>query len=56
MEGIVVPTGTAADLTLMVNLDGKTYSADVSGASVTQGKCSQYTLTVNAGGVGVVWC
>ena len=49
VDVIVVPTGSAADLTLSVTLDGKTYSTVVSGAAVTKANCNKYTLTVNAG-------
>ena len=49
VDVIVVPTGVAADLTLSVTIDGQTYSTVVSGATVSQGDCHIYTLTVNAG-------
>lgn len=49
VDVIVVPTGSSADLTLSVTIDGKSYSTVVSAATVTQGKCNTYTLTVNAG-------
>ena len=49
VDVIVVPTGTTADLTLSVTMDGKTYSTVVSGALVTKACCNQYTLTVNVG-------
>ena len=49
VDVIVVPTGSAADLTLSVTLDGKTYSTVVSGAAVTKANCNDYTLTVNQG-------
>ena len=49
VDVIVVPTGSAADLTLSVTLDGTTYSTVVSGAAVTKANCNKYTLTVNVG-------
>ncbi|MGM9798613.1 MAG: fimbrillin family protein [Parabacteroides sp.] len=51
VDVIVVPTGSASDLTLSVTLDGTTYSTVVSGAAVTKANCNKYTLTVNAGGL-----
>ncbi len=49
VDVIVVPTGTTADLTLSVTLDGKTYSTVVSSTTLTKANCNQYTLTVNVG-------
>ena len=49
VDVIVVPTGSAADLTLSITLDGTTYSTVVSGAAVTKANCNKYTLTVNQG-------
>ncbi len=49
VDVIVVPTGSAADLTLSVTLDGKTYSTVVSEAAITKANCNKYTLTVNQG-------
>ncbi len=46
---IVVPTETAADLTLSVTVDGKAYSTVISSATIVQSKCHKYTLTVNQG-------
>ena len=49
VDVIVAPTGTAADLTLSITLDGKVYSTVISSATIQQSKCHKYTLTVNQG-------
>lgn len=49
VDVIVVPTETAADLTLSVTLDGVAYSTVISSATIVQSKCHKYTLTVNQG-------
>ena len=49
VDVIVVPTEVAADMTLSVTVDGKTYYTVVSGAAVTRASCNKYALTVNQG-------
>lgn len=49
VDVIGIPTGTTANLTLSVTIDGTAYSTVVDAATVTQGNCNTYTLTINSG-------